>query len=689
MLLLITGLTLGGLALLATGVYYTQRIIRELPNSSCRCSWRVLLGLILTFIPGYLAFVVHAQGQPFNSMLLLVAVVFLGGGGFVFTVTRLSAATLREVKQVTTLQNENDRIRSMQRRLQTILDNAAEGIITFDSEGTILSFNAAAEKLFGYSEQEVVKQDLCLVIPPPAHEQRQGYLCHFMRNQMQQLLGHEGEIIGRHKDGSRFPMAFKASRIILEGEEVYTGLVADISERKAMLDHLKHMAQHDGLTGLYNRSYMQDQLERIIERAIRSGGICCAVLYIDLDNFKYINDTMGHAAGDKLLIDVANILKRRVRKSEMIARFGGDEFIVVLFDTTPVIAMEVADAFREQLVDYTFRHQGKEVDIGCSIGVAPIGPEPKTAEEVLSQADFACNLAKRQGRNRVRLFHPEDQSNVTSLSLDMGWSRRIKEALEHNRFALACQPIVATADRRVDAYEVLLRMLDENGELIMPSGFLPAAERFGLAVDIDRWVIMHAIDTLVEQRQRFPGLRYSINLSGQTLADTLLCEDIQSKLQDTGLDPTALTFEVTETVAIADIASAQIFLRKLQALGCKTALDDFGSGMSSFAYLKDLPVDIVKIDGRFVKNLVANRIDQAMVRAMNDIAHALGKQTVAEFVEHEDCMRLLKEYGVDYGQGYHLGRPDVIMPCHTISQQAGASSACVLPISSAAKKTQK
>lgn len=559
-------------------------------------------------------------------------------------------------------------VRARQQRLETILDNAAEGIITFDTDGIIESFNKAAERLFGYAEEEVRGKDLRLVLPPQTREKRQDYLKHFMRTEIQRLIGHEGEVIGRHKDGTTFPMALKISAMTLEGRRLYTGLVADISERKAMLDNLKNIAEHDGLTGLYNRSYFQQELERVVERVKRAGGICCSLLYIDLDNFKYVNDTLGHAAGDRLIIEVAGILNKRARKSDLIARFGGDEFTVLLFDTTPALSVQIAESFRARLADYVFKHSGEQIDIGCSIGVTGVSPVTGSATEVLSQADLACHLAKRGGRNRVHLYNSEDAENVTAMTLDMGWSRRIKEAIEKDRFVLACQPIVNTATHEIESYEVLIRMLDERNELIMPSGFLATADRFGLAADIDKWVIRNAIESLAGQRANFPDLRYSINLSGRTLTTPGICDLILHKLKDTGLDPAALTFEVTETVAIADMAAAEIFLSRLRSMGCRTALDDFGSGMASFAYLKDLPVHSVKIDGRFVKNLAHSPVDQAMVKAMNDIAHVLGKQTIAEFVENEESFQLLASYGVDFAQGYHLGRPDTVLPCRTLGK---------------------
>jgi diguanylate cyclase (GGDEF)-like protein/PAS domain S-box-containing protein len=571
-----------------------------------------------------------------------------------------------------------DQLNTREQRLHTILNNTAEGIITFDEHGVVEGFNQSAEKLFGWVEDEVIGTSIAQLISPEAREIRDDYLEHFMRAEIQRLIGHEGELLGRHKDGSNFPMAVKISGMWLENQQKYIAMVSNISERKALMENLRKLAEHDGLTGLYNRTYFHGELERVVERVHRSELVNCALLYIDLDHFKYVNDTLGHAAGDTLLIEVANILTRRARKSDLVTRLGGDEFTVLLYDTQPEQLEKIADSFRRQLADFNFSYEGQTVAIGCSIGVAIIEPSAQSSAEVMSRADLACHIAKRSGRNQVHRFAPEDAKDVTTMSLDMGWSRRIREAVEHNRFALACQPIVSTGTREIKTYEVLIRMLDENGGLIMPGGFLPTAERFGLSLDIDRWVITNAIETLAEQRATLPELCYTINLSAQTLNTPVICDLIQDKLRATGLDPAALIFEVTETAAIADLNAAAALLARLRVLGCRTALDDFGSGMSSFAYLKELPVDIVKIDGRFVKHIATSAVDKAMVRAMNDIAHALGKETIAEFVEDEAAFQILIELGVDYGQGYHLGRPDVIAPCNAIAAHAGVPGFCRL-----------
>jgi len=635
--------------------------------------WLALAGVLLT-AAGFLLFELAVR-RPIARVARALRAEAEGAGS-----ASIPKTTVQETQDLAiAFDHMRRQVRMRQERLQAVLDNAGEGIITFDERGTIHGFNRAAEKLFGWAEQEVVGTYISQLVAPEHGEKRDDYLTHFLRIELGRLVNREGEITGRHKDGSMFPMALKITEMRLEGKRMYIGMVADISERKAMLQHLKDMAEHDGLTGLYNRTYFQEELERVVGRARRDPVQCAALLYIDLDNFKYVNDTLGHAAGDRLLLEISSILHKRLRKTDMLARLGGDEFAVLLYNARHDVASAAAEALRRRLAEYAFRERGEAVDVGCSIGVAFVSADTVSAEEVLSQADLACYLAKRGGRNRVHLFDPADATNATTMSLDMGWSRRIKEAIEHGRFALACQPIVDTRTRTIVSFEVLIRMRDVDGTTVMPGGFLPAAERFGLSTDIDKWVIVNAIHALKAQRKTLPSLHYSINLAGSTLTDIAVCDLIHEQLKVHDLDPAALTFEVTETVAIADIPVAEAFLARLQSIGCKTALDDFGSGMASFAYLKDLPVDVVKIDGRFVRNMAASPVDQAMVRAMNDIAHALNKKTVAEFVENEDSFRLLIELGVDYAQGYYLGRPEITYPCEAIAELAGTGGLCLLP----------
>lgn len=384
------------------------------------------------------------------------------------------------------------------------------------------------------------------------------------------------------------------------------------------------------------------------------------MLYIDLDNFKFVNDTLGHLAGDRVLVEVTGLLRKRLRKSDLLARLGGDEFAVLLYDVDALQAVQAAEFYRHQLSDYMFKYETKAIDIGCSIGVSMFTPDVLTKEDLLARADIACHIAKRTGRNSVHIYHSDDKENMASMYADMGWARRIKDAIENNHFVLACQPIVHTSTLMVSSYEVLLRMRDENDVFIMPAGFLPSAERFGLMLDIDRWVIVHAIEALGALRKETPNLRYSINLSAKAVCDTTILTVIKEALTRYDVEPSSVTFEITETVAIGNMSTAVDFLEQLRALGCFTALDDFGVGYSSFAYLKDLPVDYVKIDGSFVKNIETNALHRAMVKSMNEISHAIGKKTVAEFVENERSLALLREMGVDYVQGYHIGKPLVV-----------------------------
>ena len=616
--------------------------------------WLIALITIVLTASGYLLFE-YTVRRPIADVAAALKAETRGNN-----VVRLQRTNTRETRDlIEAFDQMRAQVRSRQERLQTILDNTAEGIITFDAHGVIEGYNHAANRLFGWAKREVAGQNIRVLIQHDVHATLDSYLVRFLNHEMDTLIGQEGEVNGQRKGGDTFPMAIKLGAMQLEGKRLYTALVADISERRAMVENLRTQAEHDSLTGLYNRGFFLQEIERVVERARRSHRIS-TLLYIDLDNFKYVNDTLGHLAGDRLLIEVATLLQKRARRGDLIARLGGDEFTMLLYDTRVEEARTIAESFRKTLANSRFRHSGDHLDMGCSIGVATITAESRSPQEVLSQADFACHMAKRAGRNRVHVFELKDEANVAAMSLDMGWSRRIKDAIEHNQFVLVAQPVVDTRSKQATAYEVLLRLRDEHGDFIMPNGFLPSAERFGLATEVDRWVIANAIRTLATLVPENPELRFSINLSGQTLSEPEVCDLIISELRRAKLDPSALTFEVTETVAIANMQLAETFLGKLKTIGCSTALDDFGSGMSSFAYLRELPVDYVKIDGRFVRNMAANTVDQAMVRAMNDIAHALGKRTVAEFVENEECFRLLCEYGVDYAQGFYLGQPESI-----------------------------
>jgi len=560
-----------------------------------------------------------------------------------------------------TMDYMRNEVQRRQTRLAAILDNAAEGIVTFGEDGAISSFNVAAQGLFGLSEEMALGMQFTdLIYPMDQYDLEGKRLKTFLRNEVQRCIDKEGEVLGRHADGTKFFMSLRISRMRLDEAMIYTALISDITERRGMIEDLRVMADNDGLTGLYNRRYFLRSLETAIDRMHRSGG-SNALLYVDLDNFKYVNDTMGHAAGDQLLIEVSEIFKARVRKTDVVSRIGGDEFAILLHDASIAFIMEVAESFRDQLADYEFLYEGKVAEISCSVGVVVIDAEVESAEKVLSQADLACYLAKLAGRNRVHRYVVSDEESMSAMEIDMGWVGRIKKALDSNGFALMLQPIVDTRDQAVTRYEVLLRMVDDAGEFVMPEAFFPAADRFGLSAQIDQWVCTNGIAVLAERHKTVPQTRFSINLSSQTIADLSLCDVIEESLRAARLAPAALTFEVSESIAIRDMASTTAFFSRLRQLGCGTSLDNFGTGLASFAYVRSLPVDEVKISGRFVRNAAANPEDLAMVRAMTDIAHSLGKKTTSEMVEDEEIYGLMVQSGVDYGQGYYLGRPEMVL----------------------------
>ncbi len=546
-------------------------------------------------------------------------------------------------------------VNSRQQRLESILDNVSDGIITIDRYGRVETFNKAAERLFGYRAEEMLGENVSRLIPEAMRAAHDGYLDTAANTERRHIIGKEREETARRRDGTLFPMSIKVSELVIDGQHLFTAVVADISERKAAMEKLRVLAEHDSLTGIYNRHYFLEELERAVQRAMR-GHQDVVLCYIDLDNFKFVNDTLGHQAGDQLLVEVTDLLRSRVRSGDLFARIGGDEFAILFYDLPSEQTQEVADTFRGLLADYAFKHRGQVVDIGCSIGVARFEPEVSAPEELLARADMACHLAKNGGRNRVHIFDASNQQDRDSMSSEIGWVHLIKQAIEQDRFVLMYQPIIATTSGDVVAHEVLLRMREAQGDgLISPNVFLAAAERFGLINDIDRWVIRHAISQMAKPRD--VAVHLNINLSGPTVGDKTLLPYIESLLDEYGVAAERLTFEITETTAITHLATAREVLDGLRQLGCRSALDDFGTGYSSFAYLQELPVDVIKIDGNFVRDVDTNHLNAVMVKAIHDVAHAMGMSSVAEFVESEAVQQRLCDMGIDYLQGYHLGKP--------------------------------
>jgi diguanylate cyclase (GGDEF)-like protein/PAS domain S-box-containing protein len=435
----------------------------------------------------------------------------------------------------------------------------------------------------------------------------------------------------------------------------------DLTETHTLSEKLSYQASHDALTGLVNRREFEQQLRRLIDMA-RQEETEHALCYLDLDQFKVINDTCGHVAGDELLRQLGMLLPEQVRKGDTLARLGGDEFGVLMERCSLKQATRVANALLGAIRDFQFHWEDKSFNIGVSIGVVPINEGSESIQAVLSTADSACYAAKDEGRNRIHVYR-EDDINVAKRQGEMRWVARIQHALEEDRFELYAQPISAlnAIGQPMTHYEVLVRMHDEQGHMVLPGAFLSAAERYNLSAKLDQWVIRSTFEWLGRYPERLASLDLcSINLSGHSLGDEHLMGYVIERFKEGRIPPEKIGIEITETAAIANLTSATRFIKMLKEWGCQFALDDFGSGLSSFAYLKNLPVDFLKIDGIFVKDVVDDAIDYAMVKSINDIGHVMGKRTVAEFVDSQAILKVLGEIGVDYAQGYIIGEPGPI-----------------------------
>jgi diguanylate cyclase (GGDEF)-like protein/PAS domain S-box-containing protein len=549
-------------------------------------------------------------------------------------------------------------VRNERDRLLTTLQSIADGVVTTDVQGRVEYMNPVAETLTGFAQAEaqgrpieeilrVESMDPDSPLPDPVE--------HCLHRGSAVVFSEESRL--HRADGQTYTVRLAASPLRQHNGDV-TGAVLvlhDFSMLWDMARQLSHQATHDALTDLVNRREFERRLEESLEETRRTGRphVLC---YMDLDQFKIVNDTCGHKAGDELLKQLAAILPRHIRATDTLARLGGDEFGLLLSGCPLPKAEDICRQILDDVREHRFIWQDRRFDVGMSIGVVPIETGSPSLSELLSQADSACYMAKDLGRNRAYVSRPGDEA----LSLrfgEMEWVSRIREAIEEERFLLYGQPIRPVSGSGEVHYEVLLRLRSEDGALVEPGSFIPAAERYHLMPDVDRYVIRRLFGMLADQPDALSRAMVAINLSGQSLGHEHMRDFVIHALEHHGLPARRFCFEITETAAIANLSAASGFIRDMRAMGCCFALDDFGSGLSSFSYLKHMPVDFLKIDGSFVRDILEDPVDEAMVSAIHRIGRVLGIRTIAEFVESGEILERLRGIGVDYAQGYGIGRP--------------------------------
>jgi diguanylate cyclase (GGDEF)-like protein/PAS domain S-box-containing protein len=547
---------------------------------------------------------------------------------------------------------------------QITLQSIGDGVVTTDAGGVIEYLNPVAESLTGWrleDGQGRAVEEVFRAFHEETSEPLENPLAVAIRRA--RSIKSVRPMLLIRRDGNEIYVESTASPIRDGNGSVCGGVLVfhDVSEARELNRRLSYHASHDVLTGLVNRREFEHRMERALKSA-KAQETSYALCYLDLDQFKIVNDTCGHGAGDALLGQVGGLLKSKVRWRDTLARLGGDEFALLLESCPLDEALRSAEALREAVCNFKFAWEERTFRLGASIGVVPISADNADVASVLSAADSACRAAKEAGRNRVHSFEEHD-IDLMRRRRETQWAARINAALEEGRFELFRQSILPLQQPEVGLhYELLLRLRDESGKIVAPDSFMAAAERYGITPNIDRWVIENALRWLVsEADERGKLAMCSINLSGQSLGDDKFLPYVIDRFRQSGVDASKMCFEITETAAIASFSQANRFIRSLKELGCKFALDDFGTGLSSFGYLKHFPVDFLKIDGSFVKDIVRDPIDREMVRSINEIGHLTHKRTIAEFAENVEIITMLRSLGVDYAQGYGVSQPQRVL----------------------------
>ncbi len=636
----------------------------------------ILVGLVMTTIIALR--MARSVTKPILSLTKLVRQIKTGGldqrvavesGGELGTLERGVNAMVEALErgQEADKRRAEDALYLEKVRAQVTLESIGDGVITTDDEGKIVYLNPVAAQFTGWdakAAEGLWLKEVFKTVDETSNRPR-DYPLH--------LCLHDGNVI-RHdshhllvrKDGYRFAIQDSAAPIRDRDGHIIGAAVIfhDMTEMQHMARRMAYLASHDPLTGLINRREFEARLQQVLENA-RAEGTQHAICYFDLDQFKIVNDTCGHIAGDELLKQLSQRLQNEIRQSDVLARLGGDEFGVILENCTIEKAGQVAEMLRHSVKSFRFAWQDHAFDIGASIGLVPITVDSGSLTDVMSAADSACYVAKDRGRNCIHVYQADDIA-LAQRHGEMQWVHRLNRGLENDRFRIysqAIMPLKSGKSPERGFYEILVRMNENGSDVILPTAFIPAAERYHLMPMIDRRIISSVFASI----QEFAGFgqrsgivvppMFSINLSGQSLCDDHFLDFVTGLFEYYKVDAQLICFEITETAAIANLSRAKVFITTLKDMGCKFALDDFGSGLSSFGYLKSLPVDYLKIAGNFIQDIVRDPVDHAMVDAINQIGHIMGLITIAESVESADIMAKVKESGIDYGQGFWIDQP--------------------------------
>jgi diguanylate cyclase (GGDEF)-like protein len=553
--------------------------------------------------------------------------------------------------------------------IEAALQLTTDAVIIIDSSSSVVLLNSMAEKITGWKSCDAKFLPISEVFPLNDTNNYQS-IDEILKNLMSENC-QTSKIKSLPLNISNIyasSIEYSISPIYQNDKERIIGaalIFRDVGTSCQLANQLSWQLNHDFLTGLMNRRSFEQSMEIAVSTS-RNSSTTHALCYIDFDHFKIINETFDHIAGDEFLRQASVLIQKRIRKTDVLARLGGDEFGIILYQCTLEQALNVLNLLREDIRNFKFIWEGKTFSFNISAGLVMLDAESKSSSRMIIAADSACNIAKSKGRNRVHVCQNKDRE-IFAHHHETQWVPRLLRALEDNQFCLYSQPIVQVSptsnENTKKINEILLRLNDETGQIILPLNFIPIAERYGLMHLIDRWVIQNLFNFINQARRQEnnpihqPDNFYMINLSGASLNDDQFLDFVREQLDLYSITPQTICFEITETMAIENLNKTTYLIQQLRMIGCSFALDDFGSGMSSFGYLKNLPVDYLKIDGIFIKDIVQNRVDREIVEAINRIAHVMGIQTVAEYVENTDILMELLNLGIDYAQGYGIARP--------------------------------